>query len=694
MSGRADFLFELGTEELPTAAVAELSEALEEAFRSRLAALGLEHGRLHRYATPRRLAVLVEELAATQPDQQISRRGPAISAAFDAAGEPTRAALGFARSVGAKLEELSRVETDKGAWLSFERLERGAETSTLLPELVSEAVRGLPVAKRMRWGTSTQEFARPVQWVVALYGDRLVPMSILGVAAGQLTFGHRFHAPDAIVLEKAGDYAEKLEREGYVVASWSVRRARIEAGVAALAESAGLDVDLDPSLIDEVNALVEWPVPVMGGFEEAFLIVPEEALVSVMRDHQKYFHLRDPAGRLVPRFITVSNIESRNPAAVVAGNERVIRPRLADAKFFFDKDRERRLETRLDDLASVVYQRRLGTLADKTARIRALSRPVAEAIGADPALVERAATLSRCDLTTLMVYEFPELQGIAGRYYAEADGEPDAVAQAIEDFYLPRHAGDDLPGEGVAEALAIADRIDTLTGIFGIGQPPTGDRDPFGLRRAALGLVRIAVERRVDFNLDKTLAASAAAHGDAIDAARTPAQVRAFILERMRYWYQDAGLSTAVFEAVASAAPPSLVDIDDRVRAVASFADLPEAEALAAANKRIANLLKKSAGPDASAAGHAIDPSRFEPAETSLFSALDSAREEIGPLLAARDYRSALKRLAALRGPVDRFFDEVMVMAEDPQLRANRLALLGRLKGTFMEIADVARLNG
>jgi len=692
MNAAADFLVEIGTEELPTAAVAALSEALQVGLERRLGELGLAHGRVHHYATPRRLAVLVEELADAQPEQQISRRGPALAAAFDADGNPTRAAQGFAASVGADVAELTRVETDKGVWLAFERTEPGAPTRELLPRAIEDVVASLPVARRMRWGATDYEFARPVQWVLALYGDDTLPVTLFGVAAGRTTRGHRFHAPGPIEIRRPGEYAKVLEHDGFVVASWYARRARIEAQVQALAEAAGLEAVVDPDLLDEVNALVEWPVAVMGGFDEAFLVVPEEALVSVMRDHQKYFHLRDAQGRLVPRFITVSNIESRDEAAVVKGNERVIRPRLADAKFFFDRDRERPLSSRLDALSSVVYQKRLGTLKDKTDRIGALAADLAMHIGADPGHTARAALLSRCDLTTLMVYEFPEMQGIAGRYYAEADGEPPAVAAAIEAFYLPRHAGDDLPADGVAEALAIADRIDTLTGIFGIGQPPTGDRDPFGLRRAALGLVRIAVERRVDFDLPALIAASVAAHGANLSADDTAASVHGFILDRMRHWYQEAGIPAGTFEAVAASPPASLVDFDDRLRAVSEFAAMPEAEALAAANKRIANLMKKSAG-DADTSGHELDPSRFEPAEVALAEALAEAERDLGPRLAERDYRGALTRLAALRTPVDAFFDEVMVMAEDPVLRANRLTLLGRLKDAFLAIADVSRLT-
>lgn len=692
MSASRDFLLELGLEELPTRAVSDLSEALATALSEGLTEAHIAHGPVTVFGTPRRLAVLIEGVASEQPDRRIERRGPALSAAFDAEGKPSKAALGFARSCGVEISALGRLETEKGIWLQFEATQAGAPTITLLPDIIDKAARGLPVAKRMRWAAHRYAFVRPLKWLLSLFGEEVVEMSLFGQHAGRITYGHRFHAPAPITLTAPSEYAARLEKEGRVIASFADRRKRIEQAVMALTDAQATPI-ITPALLDEVTALVEWPVALQGRFDADFLTVPEEALIAVMQDHQKYFHMLDKDGKLAPAFVFISNLESAQPEAVVGGNERVIAPRLADARFFYERDREVPLASRADKLAGVTYQKRLGTLADKTHRVEALATRLAEVCGLDVASTRRAATLSRCDLTSLMVFEFPELQGIAGRYYALADGEPALVAEAIEGFYHPRYASDSLPGSGEARALALADRLDTLVGIFGIGQPPTGDRDPFALRRAALGIIRIAVEGRFDFDLDDAIAAAAAALQDRISEPDVVAQVRAFILERLRYWYLERGVDAGVFAAVAALPRSRLVDFDARVRAVAAFRDAPEAGALAAANKRSTNLLAKSAEAAEEGGATASDPSRMGAEEQALVLALEAARADTTPMLARAEYQAALTRMAQLRAPVDAFFDAVMVLDPDPVLRSNRIGILRELNALFAEVADLGALN-
>jgi glycyl-tRNA synthetase beta chain len=691
MAEGRDFLVEIGTEELPPKALLRLAESFAVGVREGLEKAGLAHGTVRRYATPRRLAVSVEALAIAQPDRVVERRGPALAAAFDEEGEPTQAALGFARSCGVDVETLDRLQTDKGAWLVHRKIEAGQPTPTLLPAIVERALGALPIPKRMRWASLRTEFVRPVHWVVLLFGDDVVPAEILGLQAGRATRGHRFHHPAPLHLAEPAAYLPLLETEGRVVADFEARREAIRAQVVEAAVGLGGRALLDEALVDEVTSLVEWPVALTGSFDTRFLEVPAEALISTMQDNQKYFPVVDAAGRLMPHFVTVANIESREPAQVRAGNERVIRPRLADAAFFWDQDRRRPLASRIDELKSVVFQERLGTLYDKSQRLATLARAIATRLDGEPELAERAAWLSRCDLVTSMVGEFPALQGVMGRYYAAHDREPHEVAQALDEQYQPRFAGDALPATGTGQVLALAERLDTLLGIFAVGQPPTGDKDPFGLRRAALGALRILIERGLDLDLERLLEEAADGFPREVAAADAIGQLYDFMMERLRGYYLESGIRPDVFEAVLARRPTRPVDFDRRVRAVTAFRALPAAESLAAANKRIRNILRQAEG----LIPQAVDPARLvQPAEHRLAEEVAARAEEIAPLLERGAYTEALTRLADLREAVDRFFDEVMVMVEDERLRANRLALLTALSGLFLRVADLSRLQG
>ncbi len=691
MNEARDLLIEIGTEELPPRALARLSDALTTGITEGLGKARLETGPARAYAAPRRLAVLVEQVPLAQADREELRRGPAVAAAFDTDGKPTQAALGFARSCGVEVGDLERLETDKGTWLAYRKLARGAATRQLLPEIVDNALARLPIPKRMRWGAGSVEFVRPVHWVVLLFGDEVVDSEVLGVRAGRETRGHRFHHPAPLYIGEPAAYAPLLETEGHVLADREARREAIRGQVLALAAELGGQAVIDGDLLDEVTALVEWPVALSGSFDRDFLEVPQEALISAMQDHQKYFPVVDADGRLLPHFITVANIESRDPDQVRAGNERVIRPRLADARFFWDQDRKQKLETRCAKLADMVFQQELGTLADKQQRVAAVAATIAERIGADAAQARRAAQLAKCDLLTQMVYEFPELQGIMGRYYALHDGEPAEVAAALEEQYRPRFAGDAIPQTATGQALAVADRLDTLVGIFAIGQAPSGDKDPFALRRAALGVVRILIEGERDLDLLDLLDGAARQFPAGLDATAAVEPVFGFVTDRLRAYYQEQGIPLDVFEAVRDRRPTRPLDFDRRVRAVDAFRKLPEAERLAAANKRIGNILRKAEQEIPAE----IDPAGLvEPEEKALAERLAALAQAVEPRLEAGDYAPALQRLAGLREPVDAFFDAVMVMAEDARLRANRLALLKRLQDLFLRVADLSRLQG
>ncbi|APZ42014.1 glycine--tRNA ligase subunit beta [Acidihalobacter ferrooxydans] len=687
---RADLLIELGTEELPPGSLRALADALATQIATRLEAAGVPAGARHVYATPRRLAVHLERVPLTQPDRRIERRGPALAAAFDADGKPTKAAAGFARSVGLDVDALEHLETDKGTWLCAYLHEAGRATAALLPEILTAALGKLPIAKRMRWGAGSAEFVRPVHWLVLLLGDTVIEAEVLGVKSGRETRGHRAHHPAPLTVEAPAAYAALLETEGYVLPDFDRRRAAIKTQVETLAGELGGQAMLDADLLDEVTALVEWPVAIAGSFDPRFLDVPQEALITTMRDNQRYFPVLDAQERLMARFITVANIESRDPTQIRTGNERVIRPRLQDAEFFWQQDRRQPLAARLSALRGMVFQHQLGTLLHKSDRLATLAAAITERLGADPQRGYRAGELSKCDLVTSMVFEFPELQGTMGRYYALNDGEPQAVAQAIADQYRPAHAGDALPAGPISEALALADKLDTLIGIFAIGQRPSGTKDPFALRRAALGVVRILIERNLDLNLHELLLLAAKGLADRVDTEPAVDEVFDYIMERLTGYYAERGIPADVVDAVLACRPTRLTDLDRRVQAVQAFRALPAAASLAAANKRIGNLLRQ-AGDEAS--GEVDEAALAADAERALLTALVAAEHDVEALFEDGRHTPALTRLAALREPVDAFFDDVMVMTDDAALRRNRLALLRRLAALFLRTADLGRLQ-
>jgi len=687
--GAEDFLFELGTEELPPLALPELERALAESLRSALAAAGIAHGELVSYAAPRRLAVLIRSLATRQGEQRIKRRGPPVSAAFDKQGQPTRAATAFADSCGVSLDTLGRIHEGKGEFLYFEATQPGAETASLLPSMVQAALDALPIPKRMRWGASEAQFVRPVHWVVLRLGAAVLPARILDTDSGGRSRGHRFHAPGWLDIDAPARYADILREQGHVIASFAERRDMIRHQVTTSAAAQGGTAVLDESLLDEVTALVEWPVAVVGRFDERFLTLPREVLLSTLQEHQRYFAIEGADGALTPFFITISNIDSREPARVREGNERVVRPRLSDAAFFQQQDRRAPLAAWRDDLDKVTFQAKLGSIGDKVRRVQALAAHIAPALGGDAAHAERAALLCKCDLLSAMVGEFPELQGIMGAYYALADGENPEVAAAVREHYQPRGAGDALPGTLTGAAVALADKLDTLAGIFAIGQKPSGTKDPFALRRAAIGVLRIILESRFDLDLGELVAQ--AVKLQPVQQAGCAEEVLSYILERLRAHYQEAGVASEIFDAVLATGSRRPLDFDARVNAVAAFRSLPEAESLAAANKRIANILKKSAAETAAS----VDVSLLQvDAERALHAALEGVSAGVEADLASRRYNAALTTLAGLRPAIDAFFNDVMVNDPDPALRANRLALVGRVRELFSGVADLSRLPG
>ena len=697
MSLHRDLLVEIGTEELPPKALKKLMDAFSNGITTGLTQAGLEYGAVHPYATPRRLALHITALSTAQPDRAAERRGPALNAAFDDNGLPTKATQGFARSCGVEVEQLEKLETDKGAWLVFRSMQVGRATTELLPAIIEQSLAALPIPKRMRWGSSRVEFVRPVHWVVLLFGDDVVDAEILGVRAGRETRGHRFHHPASLYLAEPAAYAPLLQTEGRVMPDFAARREAIRARVIEAAVTFGGTAVIDDALLDEVTALVEWPVALTGQFEKRFLDVPQEALISTMKGNQKYFHAVDKSGKLLPYFITISNIESRDPDKVREGNERVIRPRFTDAAFFWEQDCKHPLLSRLEKLKTVVFEEKLGTLYDKTMRIKHLAGTITEILG--DALffkgakenAERAAELCKCDLLTSMVSEFPELQGIMGRYYAKRDGKDSQVAKAIEEHYLPRHAGDALPQSIPGKIVAIADRLDTLAGIFAIGQPPSGDKDPYALRRAALGTLRIIIEStpKLDLDLQKLLITAVANLPDTLKKDSAAPQVFDFMMERLRAYYHEQGIRPDVFEAVLANRPPRPADFNQRIHAVTAFRALPEAESLAAANKRIRNILNKTSETVPDTVNEALLSER---AEHDLFRKITELHRDITGLFERGNYEGAMKLLASLREPVDTFFDKVMVMAEDNALRANRLALLKKLGDLMNHVADISKL--
>lgn len=689
-SDARDLLIEIGCEELPPLALPALSAAFEQSVIKGFQALGFEGLRCQCYATPRRLALLLFEVPERQADRIVERRGPALHAAFDAKGNPTKAALGFARSCGVEMDAIERVEDDKGGWLHFKTTQAGQQTRDCIAAIVEQALSELPIPKRMRWGSGNAEFVRPVHWVVLLFGHEVVEANLLGVDSGNETRGHRFHHSQPIVIEQPRDYESRL-LDGKVIADFGKRREKIKRQVLDAGKSLGgrVNLEADEELLEEVTALVEWPVAITCGFEEKFLQVPAEALVSTMKENQKYFPVYDGHGGLTAHFITISNLESLEPQKVREGNERVIRPRLADAAFFWEQGRKQPLENYNEKLKTVVFQNKLGTVYEKAVRVSRLAAEIAKRIDADPAQAARAGLLSKADLMTEMVFEFPKLQGVMGRYYALHSKEPEAVAVAIEEHYMPRFAADRLPETACGQSVALADKLDTLIGIFAVGQRPTGEKDPFALRRAALGVLKVIIDRRLPLDLYELLMLAAQAMPTGINTGKVVDEVFDFIMARLRAEYEGGGFTPQQVEAVMACRPTRPLDFDMRIRAVKAFSGLPEAESLAAANKRIANILKKTE----SGTGVEVNAALLkEPAEKALYKSIQEVLPEVDPLCAAGDYEAALKKLASLREPVDRFFDSVLVMAEDAKLKANRLALLQVLNNLFTRIADISHL--
>ena len=684
-----NFLVEIGTEELPPKALKTLATSFAGNVEAELNQAGLSFDKIEWFAAPRRLAVKVLNLATQQPSKEIEKRGPAVSAAFDAEGKPTKAAEGWARGCGITVDQAERIATDKGEWLVHRAKIEGQPTKNLLNDIVANALAKLPIPKPMRWADKTVQFIRPVHTVTMLLGDELIEGEILGVASARTIRGHRFLGEKEFEIQHADQYPQLLREKGSVVADFNERKAEILAKSQAKATALGGVADIEESLLEEVTSLVEYPNVLAAKFEERFLAVPAEALVYTMKGDQKYFPIYDKDGKLLPHFIFVSNINPEDPTAIIEGNEKVVRPRLTDAEFFFKTDLKQKLVDRLLRLETVLFQQQLGTLKDKTDRIEQLAGEIAKQIGADEVKAKRAGLLSKCDLMTNMVFEFTDTQGVMGMHYARHDGEDEEVAVALNEQYMPRFAGDELPKSLVASAVALADKFDTLTGIFGIGQAPKGSADPFALRRAALGALRIIVEKNLPLDLEDLVKKSAALFGDKLTNKNVVADVVDFMLGRFRAWYQDEGIAVDVIQAVLARRPTRPADFDARVRAVSHFRTLDSAEALAAANKRVSNILAKA---DA-AIGEINLTACVEPAEKALAEAVLALRTEVQPLIAKGDYTAVLDKLANLRAPVDSFFDNVMVNAEDPALRQNRLAILNTLQDLFLQVADISVLQ-
>ena len=715
-----NFLVEIGTEELPPKALKTLATSFADNVEAELNQAGLSFDKIEWFAAPRRLAVKVLNLATQQPSKEIEKRGPAVSAAFDAEGKPTKAAEGWARGCGITVEQAERIATDKGEWLVHRAKIEGQPTKNLLNGIVANALAKLPIPKPMRWADKTVQFIRPVHTVTMLLGDELIEGEILGVASARTIRGHRFLGEKEFEIQHADQYPQLLREKGSVVADFNERKAEILAKSQAKATALGGVADIEESLLEEVTSLVEYPNVLAAKFEERFLAVPAEALVYTMKGDQKYFPIYDKEGKLLPHFIFVSNINPEDPTAIIEGNEKVVRPRLTDAEFFFKTDLKQKLIDRLPRLETVLFQQQLGTLKDKTDRIEQLAGEIAKQIGADEAKAKRAGLLSKCDLMTNMVFEFTDTQGVMGMHYARHDGEDEEVAVALNEQYMPRFAGDELPKSLVASAVALADKFDTLTGIFGIGQAPKGSADPFALRRAALGALRIIVEKNLPLDLEDIVGKASDAYKRQDDEKREKSEffkvnplpndltpfsrgengrivtkqelineVVDFMLGRFRAWYQDEGIAVDVIQAVLARRPTRPADFDARVRAVSHFRTLDSAEALAAANKRVANILAKAEG-DIGAIDVALC---VEPAEQVLAQSVLSLAKEVQPLIAQGEYTAVLDKLAGLRQPVDNFFDNVMVNAEDAKLRQNRLAILNTLQGLFLQVADISLLQ-
>jgi glycyl-tRNA synthetase beta chain len=681
-------LVEIGTEELPPKSLKLFATTLHQQLLALLTSAELNYGKTKWYATPRRLAVKIEQLDYQQQDKLIEKKGPAVSVAFDTDGKPTKAAEGWARSNGITVEQAERIKTDKGEWLLHKAKQSGKTIVELLPEMVATAVAKLPIPRPMRWGSNKSQFVRPVHTLTLLYGKQVIPTQLFEINSSNVLQGHRFHHQGLVELAHADQYEDSLMK-AHVVADYEQRQQRILSQIHAIAADMNVDVQVDDDLLDEVTSLVEWPIVLVGEFDEKFLAVPPEPLISSMKDHQKYFPVFSQQGQLVNKFVFVANIESKNPAEVIAGNEKVIRPRLSDAEFFFNTDKKQTLASRLTQLATVLFQQQLGTLKEKSERIAQLSEKIAQQLGEETSLAYRAGLLSKTDLMTEMVMEFPEVQGTMGKYYALHDGEDPAVAQALEDQYKPRFAGDELPKAAIGSIVAVADKIDTLVGIFGIKQPPKGDKDPFALRRAAIGLIRIIIEKALPLDIATLVALSTELYGDKI-AKDTAEQVVEFILARFRAYYQEQGYRVDTIQAVLAKNITQPLDFEKRIQAVKYFTTLPEADALAAANKRVANILAKV---DADKLSQFDKTLTTESAEKALAEQFESLAAKLTPLYQQKDYQTILTELTQLKSAIDNFFDQVMVMVDDEQVKTNRLTLLKLIKNSFDEVADISVLQ-
>lgn len=683
-------LIEIGSEELPPKALKNLGESFASLVSEQLKQENFSFADAQAYFTPRRLAVVVTELSSTQPEQVVERKGPALKAAYDNNGNATKAALGFAASCGVNIEELSQLETDKGAWLYFKAKVAGKNIDAIIPEVIENALAKLPIPKPMRWGNNEIEFVRPIHWVVLMYGASVIPCKIKNLATSNTSYGHRFHAPGPIKLNHANDYESALQTAN-VVADYEQRKNIIEDLLRKQADALNAILDYDQALLEEVTNLVEYPSAITGEFSSSFLEIPQEALVVTMQEAQRYFPLYSKSEhKLLPNFITIANIESKNPETIRKGNERVIKPRFEDAAFFWQRDKSRRLDSRVDDLDGILFEKQLGSLLDKVKRVEALSEKLAKEISIDPKLATRAAQLCKCDLLSEMVNEFPKLQGIMGRYYAENDGEPMEVANAIQEHYQPNHAGDDIPASSISKVVGICDRIDTLVGIFATGKKPTGVKDPYALRRAALGIIRTSIDGAVDFNLLELLTQAATLLPKKLNTSSVVAEVEEFIHERLRGYLSEAGYRADTVESVRSVLPTSLFDFHHRVQAVHEFRQLPEADSLAAANKRIRNILKKIERlPGLNVNSDLLT----DGAERNLYEDLVKMEKSVAPIIEHREYNKALASLAKLKSTIDSFFDDVMVMDDADSIRNNRIALVTRVNNQFAAIADISCLQ-
>jgi len=681
-----DLLFELGTEELPPKALKTLSNALRDNLAANLQSNDFDFDSIENYAAPRRLAIIIRNLADSQPDKNVERLGPAVAGAFNDDGSAKPAAVGFAKSCGVEVDQLDRIETDKGERLGYTIAQKGQPLSELIEDMLNSALKKLPIPKPMRWGDRSEQFIRPVHWAVLLFGDQVLNTTVLGVNTSNQSRGHRFMSPDWVTFNTADDYLPKL-LAAKVNADYEQRKEQIRGQVIAQADAIGGVAQIDEGLLDEVASLVEWPVALTGKFDTEFLAVPAECLISSMAEHQKYFHVLDKDGKLMPNFITVSNIESKRPQSVIEGNEKVIRPRLADAMFFFETDKKVSLESHQAHLKNVVFQKQLGSVQDKAERVAELASKIAPMIGTDSEQAKRAGLLSKCDLATNMVGEFDNLQGVMGTYYARHDGENENVAIAMTEQYLPKFSGDELAKNPVGQCLAIADRVDSLVGIFGIGQAPSGAKDPFALRRAAIGLIRTIVENQLKLDLIDLIAHSKVSFGDKLTNTNVETELLDFILERFRAWYLDQGVSSNTISAVMTLRPTQPLDFDARIKAVQFFQTLPEAESLSAANKRVKNILAKA---DIEVPG-SIDSSLLQEVEEQALAKTIADAE--AKLSAMTSYQDKLQHLASLRDDVDTFFDKVMVNAEDAAVKANRLAMLKKLQDLFGSVADISLLQ-